>query len=182
MTRTGRIVFWMRSGWTGGTARDTGCDRMEKRLKFTIAGFTPGTAYVDVAELLASQWTALGIQSTVKPEDVALWVTRATAGEHHVSVYAASGGFRPLMDPVWFFPSASTAYWAPLHGLWYSSGGRAGEKPTGDIARIVEIYEQAMTTMDEKRAGGAREAGLCGCTRKTSGGSACAAGSTRCSW
>ena len=119
------------------------------RLKFTIAGFTPGTAYVDVAELLASQWDALGIQSTVKPEDVALWVTRATAGEHHVSVYAASGGFRPLMDPVWFFPSASTAYWAPLHGLWYSSGGRAGEKPTGDIARIVEIYEQAMTTMDE---------------------------------
>ena len=54
-----------------------------------------------------------------------------------------------MMDPVWFFPSASTAYWAPLHGLWYSSGGRAGEKPTGDIARIVEIYEQAMTTMDE---------------------------------
>ena len=120
-----------------------------KRLKFTIAGFTPGNAYVDVAELLASQWTALGIQSTVKPEDVALWVTRATAGEHHVSVYAASGGFRPMMDPVWFFPSASTAYWAPLHGLWYTSGGRAGEKPTGEIARIVEIYEQAMTTVDE---------------------------------
>jgi peptide/nickel transport system substrate-binding protein len=138
----------------GLTRRDKAGYRLRpdgERLKFTIAGFTPGTAYVDVAELLAVHWKELGIQATVKPEDVALWVVRATAGEHHVSVYGASGGFRPMMDPVWFFPSAPYAYWAPLHGLWYSSGGRAGEKPTGQIARIVEIYDEAMTTLDEAR-------------------------------
>ena len=114
-----------------------------QRLKFTIAGFTPGTQYVDVAELVAMHWRELGIHATVKPEDRILWVVRATAGEHAVSVYAASGGFKPLLDPVWFFPSASTAYWAPLHGLWYGTNGRAGDKPTGKIGRIVEIYNEA---------------------------------------
>ena len=54
-----------------------------------------------------------------------------------------------MMDPVWFFPSARNAYWAPLHGLYYSSNGKAGEEPTGEIARIVEIYDEAMTTLDE---------------------------------
>ena len=108
-----------------------------------------GIGHAASADLI--HWKEIGIQATVKPEDVALWVTRATAGEHHVSVYGASGGFRPLMDPVWFFPSASYAYWAPLHGLWYSSNGRAGVKPTGEIMRLVEIYDEAMTTLDEER-------------------------------
>lgn len=138
----------------GLTERDGAGFRLRpdgQRLKFTIAAFTPGTQYVDVSELVATHWRDLGIQSTVKPEDVALWVVRATAGEHHVSVYGASGGFRPLMDPVWFFPSATTAYWAPLHGLWYSTSGKAGDKPTGKIGRIVEIYREAMTTVDEEK-------------------------------
>ena len=122
-----------------------------QRLKFTIAGFTPGTQYVDVAELVSMHWRDLGIHATVKPEDRILWVVRATAGEHAVSVYAASGGFKPLLDPVWFFPSARTAYWAPLHGLWYGTNGKAGDKPTGKIGRIVEIYDEARRTVDEKK-------------------------------
>jgi len=41
------------------------------------------------------------------------------------------------------------AYFAPLWGLWYATGGKSGEKPTGDALKLVSIFDKIKLTVNQ---------------------------------
>ncbi|MCK4418241.1 ABC transporter substrate-binding protein, partial [Candidatus Aerophobetes bacterium] len=43
-----------------------------------------------------------------------------------------------------------TKYSASEYDRWYKSGGKAGEKPTGDIAKLYELWDKVKVATDEK--------------------------------
>ncbi len=104
----------------------------------------------DIAEMVRTYLKDIGIKVNIKPEETQLWVTRARAGEQEIGVYGTCGAYHPLLDPVGFFPIADTCYWAPLYGLWYSSGGKSGEEPTDEIKQLLGLYEEAMAAVTEE--------------------------------
>ncbi len=125
-----------------------------KPISITIEFFeTIGTTMADTCELLTNYLKDVGIKVAPKPEEQVLWITRITSGQHEAAVYGASGGFSPLAEPMFHFPVATNCYWAPLYGAWYSSGGKSGEEPKGEIKKLLELYEEGLITVDyEKRA------------------------------
>ena len=104
----------------------------------------------DIAEMIKGYFRNVGLKVSVKTEETSLWVTRAKAGEQQIGLYASSGAYYPLLDPVWFFPVSDFCYWAPLCGLWYSSNGKSGEEPSGEIKQLLNVYDQAVLAVGEK--------------------------------
>ncbi|HPC77672.1 MAG TPA: ABC transporter substrate-binding protein, partial [bacterium] len=98
----------------------------------------------DIAEMIKGYFRNVGLKVSVKTEETSLWVTRAKAGEQQIGLYASAGAYYPLLDPVWFFPVSDFCYWAPLCGLWYSSNGKSGEEPSGEIKQLLNVYDQAV--------------------------------------
>ena len=60
-------------------------------------------------------------------------------------------GMQVLIEPFWYIPYSRYSYWASQYGLWYESHRRRGWKPTGDIARILEIYDQIKICPDKHK-------------------------------
>jgi len=54
------------------------------------------------------------------------------------------------VDPIWYVPTATNCYFAPLYGLWYASNGESGEEPTGDLRKVQILYDKLKVTVDEK--------------------------------
>lgn len=116
----------------------------DKVLELTIECYDS----VDVYNLVASFWNKVGIKTAVKLEERSLWTTRVTGGEHQVAGYAI-GGLLWEIDPLWYIPVSEFTYWAPLYGIWYKTGGKSGEKPSGEILRLIELYDKFVTTVSE---------------------------------
>jgi peptide/nickel transport system substrate-binding protein len=49
--------------------------------------------------------------------------------------------------PDWVFPTAPT-YWHPKVGLWYQSGGKEGEAPTGPMKELLDLYDKIKAESD----------------------------------
>ena len=134
----------------GLTERDKNGYRLRsdgETLELTIEIFESDR--VDVYELVASFWDEVGIKTAVKLQERSLWTVRVTAGEHQVAGYAV-GGILWQLDPVWYIPVSTSTYWAPLYGLWYATQGEAGEEPPQEMLRLIELYEELVSTLDEE--------------------------------
>jgi len=134
----------------GLTKRDKDGFRLDldgKPLYLTIETYPAFAQWVDVAELVKRHWEKIGLRTAVKVEDASLYQTRAAAGEIEIGAYPFDG------DAVWglgpavinFLGLRPACCWAPLYGLWYSTGGKGGEPPTGDIKKLYELWDKAMT-------------------------------------
>ncbi len=101
----------------------------------------------DLCQMIVNYWKDIGIKAAVKVQERSLWFTRAPAGEMELPVYVCA-----LINWVldYGIHYASSAYWAPLYGVWYATGGKGGEEPTGDIRRLQILYDQLRSTMDEE--------------------------------
>jgi len=106
----------------------------------------------DVIELVARYWQSIGIKTAPKSVDRSLFELRAQSGELDVVVWAWGRGLHPLIEPMYVFPYSPIRTGAPLYGLWYSSGGKSGKKPSGDVLKAVQLYDTFQITTDpEKR-------------------------------
>ena len=105
-------------------------------------GMTP-----DVWELVKKYLEDIGIKTAIKVEDHSLWVTRTTAGESEIAGYGTTGMHWDI-DPIWYVPTSSYSYWAPLYGVWYATGGKGGEEPIPEIRELQQLYDQLKETMD----------------------------------
>lgn len=97
----------------------------------------------DVVNLVVKYWNAVGLKVVSKPIDRSLYEVRARGIEIDFMVWAWGRGLLPLIQPHFVFPY----YWgfytgAPLYALWYQSGGKDGEKPSGDILKVMQLYDQ----------------------------------------
>ncbi len=56
-------------------------------------------------------------------------------------------------SPEWHVPYLTTGWnvWGMAYAQWYSSGGQRGEQPSGDIARVQELFDEMQVTVDEDR-------------------------------
>jgi peptide/nickel transport system substrate-binding protein len=56
-------------------------------------------------------------------------------------------------SPEWHVPYLTTGWnvWGMAYAQWYSTDGAQGEEPTGDVARVQELFEEMQITVDEDR-------------------------------
>jgi peptide/nickel transport system substrate-binding protein len=104
--------------------------------------------WVDTAQLVNSHWNDVGIKSSVKVEERTLYYTRMSAGEQQVAVWNTGGNGKVLIYPYWTMPYASASRIGPLSGIWYQSGGTQGVEPTGDLRKVLDLFDEAKMTID----------------------------------
>jgi peptide/nickel transport system substrate-binding protein len=107
-----------------------------------------------VSEMVANYWRKVGIKTAVKVEQDTLYYTRAAAGETEVVVFpfnnTAAWGVLVYPDHLLGIGASFALPWIPSYGRWYLSGGKSGEEPTGDIKRIYQLWDRAISSTSEK--------------------------------
>ncbi len=102
-------------------------------------------------EVIKKYWENIGIKVALKPLERSLYVTRARAGELEVGVWGFDRNVAVLSDPGHLLGMVAEAPWAPLYATWYTTGGKGGEEPRGDIRKIYELWDKVKVTGDEKQ-------------------------------
>ncbi|MCE7985748.1 MAG: ABC transporter substrate-binding protein [Caldilinea sp. CFX5] len=126
-----------------------------QRLSFTMP-VLGGQGVADRAyEILAEYWRKLGIEVAVNFMPSQNWVAMVRAGEHIVAGYL-SATIHWVVDPIWFVPTADTAYYAPLTGLYYATNGAEGVEPQGELLKLQQLFDEMKAATDpeeQKRLG-----------------------------
>ena len=115
-------------------------------VDLTIAAVDLFGPWVDTAQLVNNHWNAVGLKCVVSVEERSLYTTRQQAGEHQVDVWNSGGNGKVLIYPYWVMPYSAASQMAPLSGNWYESGGQSGIEPTGDLRRVIDLFDQAQVT------------------------------------
>ena len=87
----------------------------------------------------------LGIKGILKP----FTGQRGYAGLAMILMGGSGGGMQVLISPS-VIPTFRRLYWATQYGLWYESNGRQGWKPSGDFARMQQIYDRIKASPDRE--------------------------------
>ncbi|MHB0875963.1 MAG: ABC transporter substrate-binding protein [Anaerolineae bacterium] len=122
-----------------------------KPLSLVQFGHNSYPVHRDVAEVEAEFLKEVGIVTTIDFVANEVFWPRLEAGDFDMVCYDAD--FAPagqfwLAYPRSVFPVETSTYWATRWGFYYSSGGKNGEEPTGDAARLVEMWDELTATSD----------------------------------
>ncbi len=122
-------------------------------LRLTLDVMVAIQSWVDTAEILASNFKSIGIDTEVKSETRELFRQRTQGAAHEIALWTGDGGMECLLDPRWYFPYSTESLNAPLYGQWCQSEGKKGEEPPEDIKQLIEIYHKILRTVspDEKK-------------------------------
>jgi peptide/nickel transport system substrate-binding protein len=97
-------------------------------------------AYFDtlpkVAEIVAENWKAVGIDTTVKINEAALQNQRQAANE--VKVYMQW----PLRSDVWWAVWIPPWSGSPLWEQWFNTAGKQGEEPTAEMKQAYDLLQK----------------------------------------
>lgn len=121
-----------------------------KPLEITIETERTGSQ-LDAVQLVAENWTAVGVKTVVKTMTRDLFWPRATGNEVQVSVWGTDRGLEPFVDPIYVFPFDERSWMAPAYGTYYKTAGKQGIKPTGKLAEAQAIYDQMKVTTDSAK-------------------------------
>ena len=111
------------------------------RLMFKLS--LMGNAFMDTpaaAELIEQQWSAVGIKVDLAVEERSLYQVRRDGNEHQMTV--TNGGTPNLWIYPTMVPCNTWCAYAVGVGRWYETGGQAGTAPTGDLARLIDLYDR----------------------------------------
>ena len=101
-------------------------------------------------ELVAEHWRHVGIKAEVKDIARQLFYTRKRACLHDAAVWGGADEQIPILDPRWFIPYFEESNHAIGYARWFTSNGRQGEEPTGDLRRAIDLYREIEQTPDPK--------------------------------
>ena len=107
-------------------------------------------AWGDIAELLTAHWGELGIELISTEIDRSLLGQRLSANEIDLGVWTGSGEFNPFIEPRSFVPLVPNNA-LRQYAYWWESDGKEGVEPTGDILRVLELWEEIKITVDEEK-------------------------------
>jgi peptide/nickel transport system substrate-binding protein len=82
-------------------------------------------------ELFVQYFEKVGIRTTMKIIDNALFSQRRDANELQATVYWAT-------TELWYFNDLGQPYWGPLWVRWWNTTGKEGEEPPADVKVIYE--------------------------------------------
>ena len=122
-----------------------------KTLAVTVEFASDGTTTSDTLVLVKKYWEQIGIKVAVKSNERSLYTTRCNSGDIEIGVWSFDRNVAVLSDPGRLLGTATDGPWAPLYALWYTSGGKSGEEPKGDIRKIYELWDKVKVTTDEKQ-------------------------------
>lgn len=120
------------------------------RLEISVVpAFGP---WPDVAQLVAGDWSELGLNTDVQVRERTAHFTMRDANELMLEIWNEdTSGFpftgNPKIDP----RSQPATIFAVESRTWYATDGERGIEPTPEIARIVEIIEEAKTVGTEQQ-------------------------------
>jgi len=103
----------------------------------------------DILELIKKYWESVGIKIYVNIIERSLYNARVQANEIALPAWSCNGNFYGALRrlvPVYI----GIDTWANEYTRWYLTGGKSGEKPPRDIARLFELYDKLMATTNEK--------------------------------
>lgn len=106
-----------------------------------------GSAVIEFYSMVAEYWEDVGIKTAAKEIARELWTERCLAGEVEIPGYTTVGVAWDI-NQNWYIPIQHNCWWAPLYGLWYTSGGESGEEPTPIIKQLQELGEQMRAETD----------------------------------
>lgn len=124
-------------------------------LFLTVETSGESTEEVDVLQLVAEDWRKIGIRAFVRSTQRDVFRRRAIAGQSQISVWQGMDNATPVADnePDALAPTSNSQFEWPLWGLYGSSGGKEGEKPTlesvQELVRLNEVW--ASSSSDEVR-------------------------------
>jgi peptide/nickel transport system substrate-binding protein len=103
----------------------------------------------NLAEMIASDWGAVGIEARVKTTAKQLFSQRQQALLCDVMSRPGSGEIAPLLDPRWFLPYNNNTLYGVDYARWVNSNGTRGERPTRDMLRCVALFRQIEREVEE---------------------------------
>jgi peptide/nickel transport system substrate-binding protein len=124
-------------------------DGEQLRLSLDVMVSIP--SWVDVAEIVSSNFKAIGIDTEVKSEAMELFRQRTQNAAHEIALWSGDGGLECLLDPRWYFPYSSESLQAPLYAQWYQSGGKKGEEPPAEITALMNTYNKIIGTISHEK-------------------------------
>ena len=107
---------------------------------------------MDMLEIVRSNWEAVGVRTTLKPEERTLYFQRVTKnGEHMIGHWGRECVFPTVSSHRWFGTNLWDE-WAHHWAEWYLSEGQKGIEPPPEVKRLQQIEEILQVTVDpEKR-------------------------------
>ena len=122
-----------------------------KRLIINLS--VPSQAMVDfeaIAELLVIQWKVIGIYIHLSIEERSYYSRRQSNNDHQLNMWMTGGSENPWTYPNMTLPVIRAAF-APQVGLWYMTNGQKGVAPTGELLRLLDIFNQGNSLPKERR-------------------------------
>jgi len=101
-----------------------------------------------VLELVAGYWKDVGVNAEVKEEARQLFYERKRGLMHDVGIWGGSDEQIPVLDPRWLLPFSDESIHAVDFARWYSTDGKRGEEPQGDIRKVIELFWEIERTAD----------------------------------
>ncbi len=131
----------------GLTQRDSAGFRLRpdgRRLTLVVEAGDSDPAEIDVLQLIADDWRALGIELLIHSTSRQAFRSIVQSGRVPLSIFygLANGIATPDMSPAELAPTDDRQNNWPLWGRHYQSGGRAGTPPDlPEAIRLLELYE-----------------------------------------
>jgi peptide/nickel transport system substrate-binding protein len=117
-------------------------------LELTVETYqTSGPAF-DTIELVRKDWETVGLKAVVKTSPRESYWDRARANDVTIATWGTDRALEPFVDPIYVLPYDNRSWFAPKVGDWYSSRGARGERPEGELAKAIEVFDQLKATTD----------------------------------
>lgn len=100
--------------------------------------------------ILEQYYNAAGIKCATKDLEVSAFDTEIDNNNWYAIIgpHTSIGGLSLRSRVAPFVPIQEAAEWYGEYGAYYATNGEQGVKPTGDMAKLVEIYEKWAATPD----------------------------------
>ena len=110
----------------------------------------------DVAQLVALYWQAVGINATFRDVGASVVIPEYRANELPLLLYIMDTAL-PFVRPGYTAPVTWWAYNGPYYGLYISSGGEEGIKPSQEMQELADLHLRGADVSDEEGAAIGRE-------------------------
>ena len=105
-----------------------------------------------VVELMVAYMKDIGIKMNVKAHDRSLYAQRVNSNDVEFNEWNVVGFTNTMLtDPRCFVPFrlGDETTWYRLWAEWYVSKGEKGEKPIPVVQKLIDIYEEYITIVDD---------------------------------
>jgi len=119
-----------------------------KPLELTIETIATSGPEFDTLELARKDWEDVGLKTVVKSSPRDTYWPRALDNDVALATWGTDRALEPFVDPIYVLPYDNRSWFAPKIGDWHASRGERGQKPEGDIAKAIDLFNQFKATID----------------------------------